>query len=234
MDHVGALATESLGSPDASLRWMIRRRSMTPLPMSGRDQRGKSVCGDDAAPDRGPVCVRVPITSMSAVNFRCSGKSLATTRRARRRGIMMMPGAGLASWPSDCLAMHVAALVPKAKYLRIAQLRPNSFSRGTFRSALGFGRFAPSISAAMGNSFPCRLANCSAGSTMATASGGKRCGELGRCLDRPLFDRKSAISKPISRLISRHARSIISARASPMRCGFHPCSAGSAVPLELG
>jgi short subunit dehydrogenase-like uncharacterized protein len=55
---------------------------------------------------------------------------------ARKRGIMIMPGAGLGVVASDCLAMHVAALVPNAKYLRMAVLRPDSFSRGTFRSAL--------------------------------------------------------------------------------------------------
>lgn len=56
---------------------------------------------------------------------------------ARKRGIMILPGAGLAVVASDCLAKHVAALIPNAKYLRIAVLRPDSFSRGTFRSALG-------------------------------------------------------------------------------------------------
>jgi short subunit dehydrogenase-like uncharacterized protein len=56
---------------------------------------------------------------------------------ARKRGIMIMPGAGLGIVASDCLAMYVAARVPNAKYLRIALLRPESFSRGTFRSALG-------------------------------------------------------------------------------------------------
>lgn len=56
---------------------------------------------------------------------------------ARKRGIMIMPGVGLGVVASDCLAMHVAARVPNAKYLRIALLRPDSFSRGSFRSALG-------------------------------------------------------------------------------------------------
>jgi short subunit dehydrogenase-like uncharacterized protein len=56
---------------------------------------------------------------------------------ARKRGIMILPGAGLGVVASDCLAKHVAALIPNAKYLRIAVLRPDSFSRGTFRSALG-------------------------------------------------------------------------------------------------
>ena len=54
---------------------------------------------------------------------------------ARGRGIMIMPGAGFGIVASDCLAAHVAALVPNAKYLRIA-VRPGSISRGSFRSAL--------------------------------------------------------------------------------------------------
>jgi short subunit dehydrogenase-like uncharacterized protein len=64
---------------------------------------------------------------------------------ARKRGIMIMPGAGLGIVASDCLAAHVAELVPNAKYLRIALLRPNSFSRGTFRSALGLANSRVSI-----------------------------------------------------------------------------------------
>jgi saccharopine dehydrogenase (NAD+, L-lysine-forming) len=56
---------------------------------------------------------------------------------ARKRGIMIMPGVGLGVVASDCLAMHVATRVPNAKYLRIALLRPDSFSRGSLRSALG-------------------------------------------------------------------------------------------------
>jgi len=64
---------------------------------------------------------------------------------ARTRGIMIMPGAGFGVVASDCLAVHVAALVPNAKYLRIAVLRPSSFSRGTFRSALGVASSPVSI-----------------------------------------------------------------------------------------
>jgi short subunit dehydrogenase-like uncharacterized protein len=64
---------------------------------------------------------------------------------ARKRGIMIMPGVGLGVVASDCLAMHVAALVPNAKYLRIALLRPDSFSRGTLRSAIGLANSRVSI-----------------------------------------------------------------------------------------
>lgn len=64
---------------------------------------------------------------------------------ARKRGIMIMPGVGLGVVASDCLAMHVAALLPNAKYLRIALLRPDSFSRGTLRSALGLANSRVSI-----------------------------------------------------------------------------------------
>ena len=66
-------------------------------------------------------------------------------KAARKHGIMIMPGAGLGIVATDCLAMQVAALVPKATYLRIALLRPNSFSRGTFRSALGLANSRVSI-----------------------------------------------------------------------------------------
>ncbi len=41
--------------------------------------------------------------------------------------------------------MHVAALLPDAKYLRIGVLRPNLLSRGTFRSALGLANSRVSI-----------------------------------------------------------------------------------------
>jgi short subunit dehydrogenase-like uncharacterized protein len=64
---------------------------------------------------------------------------------ARSRGIMIMPGAALGIVASDCLAVQVAALVPSAKYLRIAVLRPDSFSRGTFRAALGLASSRVSI-----------------------------------------------------------------------------------------
>lgn len=66
-------------------------------------------------------------------------------KAARKRGIMIMPGVGLGVVASDCLAMQVAALVPDAKYLRIALLRPRSFSRGTFRSALGLANSRVSV-----------------------------------------------------------------------------------------
>jgi short subunit dehydrogenase-like uncharacterized protein len=58
---------------------------------------------------------------------------------ALARGIMIMPGVGLGIVASDCLAMHVAKRLPDAKYLRVGLLRPEAFSRGSFRSALGMG-----------------------------------------------------------------------------------------------
>jgi short subunit dehydrogenase-like uncharacterized protein len=58
-------------------------------------------------------------------------------KAARERSIMIMPGVGLGVVASDCLALHVATRLPNANYLRIAILRPDSFSRGSFRSALG-------------------------------------------------------------------------------------------------
>lgn len=55
---------------------------------------------------------------------------------AHKRGMMIMPGVGFMIVASDCLAMHVAALVPNAKYVRIGYLRPTSISRGTLRASL--------------------------------------------------------------------------------------------------
>lgn len=56
---------------------------------------------------------------------------------ANKRGIMIMPGVGLGIVASDCLAMHVAAGVPNAKYLRIGLLPPVSLSQGSIRTAFG-------------------------------------------------------------------------------------------------
>jgi short subunit dehydrogenase-like uncharacterized protein len=56
---------------------------------------------------------------------------------ARERGIMIMPGVGLGIVASNCLALHVARLLPNAKYLRIGLSRPGFISRGTLRSAMG-------------------------------------------------------------------------------------------------
>jgi short subunit dehydrogenase-like uncharacterized protein len=58
-------------------------------------------------------------------------------KAARKRGIMIMPGVGLGVVASDCLAMHVAGMVPNAKYLRIGLSRPDFISRGTLRAVLG-------------------------------------------------------------------------------------------------
>jgi short subunit dehydrogenase-like uncharacterized protein len=55
---------------------------------------------------------------------------------ARECGVMIMPGVGLGIVASDCLAMHVAALVPNAKYLRIGLARPDLISRGSLRTVL--------------------------------------------------------------------------------------------------
>jgi short subunit dehydrogenase-like uncharacterized protein len=57
--------------------------------------------------------------------------------RALESGVMIMPGAGWVVAASDCLAAHVAALVPDAKYLRLGVGRSQVLSRGTVRAALG-------------------------------------------------------------------------------------------------
>jgi short subunit dehydrogenase-like uncharacterized protein len=63
--------------------------------------------------------------------------ALSHDAAARKRGIMIMPGVGLGIVATDCLAMHVAALVPNAKYLRIGLSRPDLISRGSLRAAIG-------------------------------------------------------------------------------------------------
>lgn len=53
---------------------------------------------------------------------------------ARQRGIMIMPGAGFWIVASDCLAAHVANLLPDAKYLRLGCSASELFSRGSLRT----------------------------------------------------------------------------------------------------
>lgn len=53
---------------------------------------------------------------------------------ARERGIMIMPGAGFWIVASDCLAAHVADLLPGAKYLRLGCSASELFSRGSLRT----------------------------------------------------------------------------------------------------
>ncbi len=56
---------------------------------------------------------------------------------ARARGVMVMPGAGFAVAASDCLAAHVAARAPGARYLRLGFSQPDLASRGSMRTLLG-------------------------------------------------------------------------------------------------
>ena len=64
---------------------------------------------------------------------------------ARARGVMLMPGAGFAIAASDCLAAHVAARVPQARYLRLALSRQEFTSRGSVRTMLGLIRGGVSV-----------------------------------------------------------------------------------------
>ena len=64
---------------------------------------------------------------------------------ARARGVMVMPGAGFAISASDCLAAHVAARAPEARYLRLALSRQELASRGSVRTMLGLVRGGVSI-----------------------------------------------------------------------------------------
>jgi len=56
---------------------------------------------------------------------------------AVRAGVMLMPGAAWSVVATDCLAAHVAARLPGAKYLRLGMTQSRLYSRGTARSAFG-------------------------------------------------------------------------------------------------
>ena len=63
---------------------------------------------------------------------------------AARAGVMVMPGAGFVCAASDCLAAHVAAHLPDAKYLRLGFSRGDRISRGSLASMFGLaGRAVP-------------------------------------------------------------------------------------------
>ena len=64
---------------------------------------------------------------------------------ARARGVMIMPGAGFAVAASDCLAAHLAAQAPGARYLRLGFSRPDLASRGSVRTMLGLAQGSVSI-----------------------------------------------------------------------------------------
>ena len=56
------------------------------------------------------------------------------TRTARRRGVMLMPGAGFDVVPSDCLALHMARRVRGARRLMLGISGLEVISRGSFRT----------------------------------------------------------------------------------------------------
>jgi short subunit dehydrogenase-like uncharacterized protein len=56
---------------------------------------------------------------------------------ARDADVMIMPGAGFVVVASDCLAAHVAARLPEARYLGLGFSRGDMISRGSFTSMLG-------------------------------------------------------------------------------------------------
>lgn len=57
-------------------------------------------------------------------------------REARRRGVMLLPGAGFVVVATDCLAAHVACRLPSATRLRIGISRPASLGHGTLRTII--------------------------------------------------------------------------------------------------
>jgi short subunit dehydrogenase-like uncharacterized protein len=63
--------------------------------------------------------------------------------KAKKAGIMLMPGTGFDVVPSDCLAVHLKKRLPSATHLRLAfAMVPSGMSRGTKKSmteSLGYG-----------------------------------------------------------------------------------------------
>lgn len=55
----------------------------------------------------------------------------ARDAEAKRAGIMLLPGTGFDVVPSDCLAAHLAALLPGATHLSLAFMATGGASRGT-------------------------------------------------------------------------------------------------------
>jgi short subunit dehydrogenase-like uncharacterized protein len=55
---------------------------------------------------------------------------------ARRRGVMLLPGAGFVVVPTDCLAAHVARRLPGAVRLRLGISRPAFAGGGTLRTVV--------------------------------------------------------------------------------------------------
>lgn len=55
---------------------------------------------------------------------------------AKKRNVMLLPGAGFDVVPSDCLAAHVAARLPEAARLRLSIGGFGGFSRGTAKTML--------------------------------------------------------------------------------------------------
>jgi short subunit dehydrogenase-like uncharacterized protein len=60
----------------------------------------------------------------------------ARSSDAERSGVMLLPGVGFDVVPSDCLAAHVASLLPSATHLAIAIQSTTRISRGTARTAI--------------------------------------------------------------------------------------------------
>jgi short subunit dehydrogenase-like uncharacterized protein len=61
----------------------------------------------------------------------------ATDARARKAGVMLLPGIGFDVVPSDCLAAHVAARTGEPRVVRIALAAGGTPTHGTAKTALG-------------------------------------------------------------------------------------------------
>jgi short subunit dehydrogenase-like uncharacterized protein len=63
----------------------------------------------------------------------------AASARARKAGIMVMPGVGFDMVPGDCLALSLKRLMPNATHLDIGNSFEGTLTRGTIKSAMTVG-----------------------------------------------------------------------------------------------
>ena len=86
----------------------------------------------DTAPHLIEACLRAGCHYLD-ISGEVEALELAAARgaRARRRGVMLMPGVGFDVVPSDCLAVHVAQRALRPRHLRIGIAGLSLLSRGS-------------------------------------------------------------------------------------------------------
>jgi short subunit dehydrogenase-like uncharacterized protein len=84
------------------------------------------------APPLVAACIDAGVHYLDITGEFASIERLATfDRRARERGIMLLPGTGFDVVPTDCLAAELAERMPRAESLSIALTGLNAISRGS-------------------------------------------------------------------------------------------------------